>query len=66
MLPLNQQHEVWRAAYCAALTGLITLGKYNKSHDTTCTEIADKALADFEKRWTPPQSQSQSMGMRGA
>ncbi len=49
MLPLNQQHEVWRAAYCAALTGLITLGKYNKSHDTTCTEIADKALDEALK-----------------
>jgi hypothetical protein len=60
----KQKHEVWRAAYVAALsesavkimgnTGSpATGGKVAEQLADTAARIADAALAEYERRWGP-------------
>ena len=50
---MKPDHEIWRAAYNAALTGYLSLGINDELEEVSryCASQADAALKAFKAKW---------------
>jgi len=51
---MNDEQQVWLAAYCAALTGALASGKATESMphlSVALQKMAERAVDDFNKTW---------------